>query len=106
MIEFLLTIDPSIIPYIIFIIIYIIYVMYYEPKLEAARKKEVAKNSTKQCPLCGNDKLVLLRSTYQKGCNNHGDEVYYFPWPLDEGQNSIIGNNRQKKPTEENTNDK
>ncbi len=69
-------------------------------------KKEVVKPSTKQCPLCGNDKLVLLRSTYQKGCNNHGDEVYYFPWPLDEGQNSIVGNNRQKKLTEENTNDK
>ena len=70
-------------------------------------KKEVVKPSTKQCPLCGNDKLVLLRSTYQKGCNNHGGEVYYFPWPLDEGQNSIIGNNRQKKQLkEENINDK
>ena len=53
--------------------------------------------STKQCPLCGNDKLVLFPSTNQKGCNNHGDEVFYFPWNLDEGQLPIYANNRLKK---------
>lgn len=56
-----------------------------------------SKQTTKECPLCGNTNLALFTSTNEKACNNHGDEILYIPWELDEGQIPIYANNRMKK---------
>ena len=53
-----------------------------------AAKDKPAKRSTKTCPHCGCDKLILLYSLNKKICNNCGAEI---PWYLDEGQKPLLG---------------
>lgn len=47
------------------------------------------KPTTKFCPKCGNDKLILLPSMDKKVCMNHG-RPYYIEWKLDVGQQPIF----------------
>lgn len=47
--------------------------------------------NTKRCNKCRSNKLVLLRSTNEKLCSNCGNSI---TWHLDEGQKSLITNNR------------
>ena len=53
-------------------------------------KKKETRHSTKKCPDCGNDRLVLLYSQNKKLCSNGkcGAEI---PWYLDPGQKPIAG---------------
>ena len=49
--------------------------------------------STKSCTQCGSRFLVLIRSQNLKVCNHCGTKIH---WPLDEGQQPLITNNRDK----------
>lgn len=52
--------------------------------------------TTKQCPDCGSDALVLLHSTDTKLCADCKSE---FHWPLDEGQKAVLTSHRDtRKP--------
>ena len=42
--------------------------------------------TTKQCPDCGNDKLIYIRSQYKKLCADCGAVI---PWCLHNGQEMI-----------------
>ena len=54
------------------------------PKM--TNKKEI-RESTKICPHCGCNKLILLSSQNTKICNNCGAHI---PWFLEPGQKSIL----------------
>lgn len=49
--------------------------------------------STKQCPKCQSTSLVLIATQFHKVCNHCGTKIH---WPLDEGQQPLITNNRDK----------
>ena len=49
------------------------------------------KISTKICPKCGNDKLILLYSHHKKLCINC---KYEISWHLDKGQKSLLEKNK------------
>ena len=51
----------------------------------------MGKVTTKKCPLCGNEWLVLLPSLNKKVCNNHVP-VLCIDWELEEGQASLHTN--------------
>jgi endogenous inhibitor of DNA gyrase (YacG/DUF329 family) len=46
------------------------------------------RQTTKICPKCGNDKLVLLTSLQLKICPDCNTQI---PWYLDEGQKPLFG---------------
>lgn len=47
------------------------------------------KETTKLCPQCGNDKLLLLRSLNLKYCTDCHPHVK-IPWYLEDGQKPMI----------------
>jgi len=47
----------------------------------------MAKVSTKTCPQCGNNRLMLLYSQKKKICYECSEVI---PWELEEGQKSIL----------------
>lgn len=47
------------------------------------------KPTTKKCPVCGNIKLILLRSHNKKICTDH-EEPIEIPWYLDKGQKALF----------------
>ena len=53
------------------------------------------KQSTKQCPQCGNVHLVKMTSYNKKYCSDCG---IYINWSLDENQKPLLVNVISKKP--------
>lgn len=49
------------------------------------------KRTTKQCPVCGNEDLILTRTDNLKICVDHRVFVR-IPWYLDEGQKPLLTN--------------
>lgn len=47
------------------------------------------------CPKC-NSELVRLRSTFRKECSN-GKCDFWEEWPLEKGEKSLLGSNRQDR---------
>lgn len=52
-------------------------------------KEKSEKQSTKQCPQCGNTWLLKLYSLNEKWCNDCNPYVK-IPWHLEEGQASVL----------------
>jgi hypothetical protein len=49
-------------------------------------KPDIDKISTKQCPTCGNEQLLLIRTLNLKACT---DCYKNIPWYLEDGQQPI-----------------
>lgn len=54
----------------------------------------MTKQTTKQCPRCGNTKLVTFPSLDMKKCTDCGEVIQ---WHLDEGQAPLLGPSRSVK---------
>lgn len=48
----------------------------------------------KQCPHCGDTRLVCMRSQFKKQCSGCGE---WLPWELKEGQLPLVDNNRASR---------
>lgn len=55
------------------------------------------KQSTKKCPICANENLVLFRSVREKACINNEHGLLFFSWNLDEGQLPLDAGSRMKR---------
>lgn len=54
----------------------------------------LSQTTTKVCPHCGNTQLAQMRSLNMKACLDCPLDRRFIPWYVEEGQQSLINNNR------------